>query len=82
MSYINDLDVFDGMRLLLDRGIDLNDRAAVEAVLGEAVLGDPHLNARYVNWCIKAGKANQAAGGLERHPFGSAGFVPPEDTLQ
>lgn len=80
MSHIDDMGVFDHMRGLLDTGIDLDDRAAVEAALANAYDDDPQLHARFVDWCIKAAKANKAAGGLQTGPFGSgSGFVPPED---
>jgi hypothetical protein len=74
----NDMDVFDSMRSLLARGIDLDDRAAVERALGNVYAEHPQRQARFVAWCIKAAKANQAAGGLEPEPFGESGFVPPE----
>lgn len=75
---LDDMDVFDGMRALLDADVDLADRAAVEIALVNACRGTG-LSARFVDWCIKAAKANRDAGGLERHAFGGAGFVPPED---
>ena len=52
MSYINDMDVFDHMRGLLGKGVDLDDPAAVEAALANAYDEDPQLHARFVNWCV------------------------------
>jgi hypothetical protein len=67
---------YAGMRWLLDDGIDLDDRAAVERALNYPYANDEQ---RFVDWCIKAARANKAAGGLRRE-FGSGGFVPPEET--
>ena len=72
------MDVFDGMRWLLDKGVDLEDRAAVERSLWCGMMED---DPAFVDWCIKAAKANKAAGGLQRNAHGItsvAGFVPPE----
>jgi hypothetical protein len=77
MTDIDDMDVGDSMRALLDANVDLTDRAAVEAVLINPYRGTTE-SERFVDWCIKAAKANQAAGGLERHVFGNRGFVPKE----
>jgi hypothetical protein len=79
MTEINDMDVFDSMRALLDDGVDLDDRAAVERHLINPYKDEPPTSKRFIDWCIKAAKANKAAGGLERIPFGLEGFVPPED---
>ena len=75
---IDDMDVFDSMLALLDDGIDLTDRAAVEKALINPYHGT-RLSGRFVDWCIKAAKANQAAGGLERHALGVSGFLPEEN---
>jgi hypothetical protein len=75
---INDMDVFDSMRHLLDTGVDLDDRADVERVLINPYKENAETTERFITWCIKAAKANRAAGGLERHEFGLRGFVPPE----
>ena len=75
---INDMDVFDSMRHLLDTGVDLEDRAAVERVLINPYKENAETSERFVTWCIEAAKANRAAGGLERHEFGGAGFVSAE----
>jgi hypothetical protein len=76
---INDMDVFDSMRALLDQGVDLDDREAVERVLINPHGGhDPEIAARFVNWCIKAAKANKAVGGLQKEGLAKTGFVPPE----
>ena len=78
---IDDIDVFDGMRWLVDNGIDPDDRPTVEAELSfaEHYRRDPVLFERYVDWCIKAAHANLAAGGLYRDCYCvGAGFVPPE----
>jgi len=76
---INDMDVFDAMRLLLDRKIDLSDRAAVERALPNRWYSDDAYR-RFVDWVIKSAAANIAAGGLEKHGLGVGGFVPPEPT--
>ena len=76
---INDMDVFDAMRLLLDRKIDLSDRAAVERALPNRWYSDDAYR-RFVDWVIKSAAANIAAGGLEKHGLGGGGFVPPEPT--
>lgn len=75
---IDDIDVFDDMRRLLDACVDLTNRAAVEEALSNHCYAGTRLAKRYVDWCIKAAQANQAAGGLRRHAFGCDGFVPPE----
>jgi hypothetical protein len=77
--FIDDIDVFDGMRWLLDDGIDLDNRAAVERALNYPYANDEQTSKRFVDWCIKAARANKAAVGLHRE-FGSGGFVPPEET--
>jgi hypothetical protein len=74
---INDMDVFDSMRALLDDDVDLTDRAVVEKALINPYEGT-RLSERLVNWCIKAAQANQVAGRLKRHAFGCEGFVPEE----
>src|SRR5262249_27959686 len=58
-----DMDVFDSMRALLRDEVDLDDRAAVERVLINPYDLNPYFSSRFVNWCIKAAKANKAAGG-------------------
>ena len=75
---IDDMDVFDSTRALLDDDVDLDDRAAVERALLNPYRGDPVIRQRFVNWCIKTAKANKAAGGLQEHQFGAGGFVPPK----
>ena len=75
---IDDIDVFDSMRALLADGIDLNDRAAVERALINPYKDDLQTSERFVNWCIKAAKAN-IAGGLRKVPHGVEGYVPLED---
>ena len=79
-TYIDDIDVFNSMRALIDEGVNLENRAAVEAaiIMPDDYRCDPAMFRRYVDWCIKAARANLAAGGLQRDPFGGAGFVPPE----
>jgi hypothetical protein len=76
-TVIDEVDLFDSMRALLDDGIDLDDRGAVERVLINPYC-DTDLSERFVDWCIKTAKANHAAGGLQRHAFGGGGFVPDE----
>jgi hypothetical protein len=83
-DYIDDMDVYDSMRALLADGIDLDDRAAVERVLINPHKADPATSKRYINWCIRAAKANQAEGGLRDIVvrgvcIGGAGFVPAEN---
>jgi hypothetical protein len=78
---INDMDVFDSMRWLLDKDINLDDRAAVTHALIKPgdYHKDPKTSERFVSWCIKAARANKAAGGLHSGLHSSrAGFVPPE----
>jgi hypothetical protein len=77
-----DMDVFDSMRALLDAGADLDDRVAIERTIINPYEDDPSLSDRFIDWCIKAAKANLAAG-LEptETPGGPrymCGFVPKE----
>jgi hypothetical protein len=76
MTEIDDIDVFDGMRWLIESGINLDDRAAIEQALPFLPYGDNETSKRYVSWCIKAAKANQARG--YRGRSGEEGYVPPE----
>jgi hypothetical protein len=72
---IDDIDVFDSMRALIHDNVDLNNRAAVEKALINPYKGT-RLSDRFVNWSIKAAKANRARGGLPHRAFGGGGFVP------
>jgi hypothetical protein len=78
MTEIDDMDVFDATRALLEDDIDLNDRAAVARAIAVIYSNEPETRERFIDWCIKAARANKAAGGLPRDRFGGFGFVPPE----
>jgi hypothetical protein len=82
-KYIDDMDVFDAMRWLLDNNVDLDNRdAVVKCLRGDERTyvydEDTATSDRFINWCIRAAKANLAVGGLERQEDGCSGFVPPE----
>jgi len=81
VTEISDIDVFDSMRALIADGINLDDRAAVEAaiIVPDDYRRDAATFRRFVDWCIKAARANIEAGGLQRTGLGVAGFVPRED---
>ena len=65
-----DLDIGDCGRLLLDDGVDLDDRAAVERRIGHLWIyhrSNPAFQARFIDEAIGAGKGNKAAGGSSWH---------------
>jgi len=77
--YINDMDVFDSMRRLINRGVNLDDRAAVEAELLGCYSEDPTTFKRFVDWCIKSARVNIAERGTGPWQHGEEGFVPRQD---
>lgn len=63
-----DLDIGDCGRLLLDDGVDLDDRAAVERRMGHLWIyhrSNPAFQARFIDEAIGAAKATKAARELE-----------------
>jgi hypothetical protein len=78
-TFIDDIDVFDSARALIADGVDLDDRAEVERELINPYQDDKETSARFVNWCIKAARANLDAGSMTDDGKGFVeGFVPPE----
>jgi hypothetical protein len=59
--HISDIDVFDSARALLDHGVDLDDRAAVERALINPYKGDPETSKLFVERCIKLTKLWKAS---------------------
>jgi hypothetical protein len=50
---IDDIDVFDSMRALLDDGVDLDDKTAVESALINPYDHDPETSRRFIAWASR-----------------------------
>ena len=74
LSPLDDLDVFDSARWLLDNNIDPDDRAKCKEAIGPDDSYTPEAYERFVDWVIATVKAN--AGGVQKDGLGCTGFVP------